>query len=320
MKDYLTGHHTNNLLKSVLHDLEIQQFVAGAKALGLASRILTEPLWCLIEDQSIHILKMNIIYSKIVDFQDKASLKIDDFMTGKLLPFGDFTELKRDAIYEVLITKWEHDDIVQVFLESILLSVAKLAKRIFKNHLPGGCWNDVTTEMKERCTGTHKHNKFAESVFGYLDNLLRKSPNISVLASEAFIMFTANKTDQWLQSKSKEEKCSLIASAKNTASVKLQFQQRKTWQSELQVDEKLAEISTITEKKKALKAQLNFRQFVLKQKPDESNVFAFSQTVNGQSEQLTVQELTTNLKKKKKKKKNICCQFKNRIMRILDQF
>jgi hypothetical protein len=60
--------------------------------------------------------------------------------------------------------------------------------------------------MKDKSRGTSKHNKFAESVFGYLDQLMRKNQNLSVLSSEAYIMFTANKTKQWLETKSEEDK------------------------------------------------------------------------------------------------------------------
>ena len=56
MSGKMTGVQSNSLLKSVLHDLKVPQFLAGTKALGLLSRIITEPLWCLIEDKQINIL------------------------------------------------------------------------------------------------------------------------------------------------------------------------------------------------------------------------------------------------------------------------
>ena len=41
MTDFLTGVQSNSLLKSGLHDLKVQQFLAGTKALGLISRSST---------------------------------------------------------------------------------------------------------------------------------------------------------------------------------------------------------------------------------------------------------------------------------------
>lgn len=68
---------------------------------------------------------------------------------------------------------------------------------------------NVTEDMKDRSRRTSKHNKFAETVFGYLEQLMRKIP-MSILASEAYIMFTSNKIKQWLDAKSEEEKKYLV--------------------------------------------------------------------------------------------------------------
>jgi hypothetical protein len=62
------------------------------------------------------------------------------------------------------------------------------------------------------------------------------------------------------------------------------------------VDLKLSDITSITEKRKALKCQLHFRHHVLKQKPDNPNVFLFSKFVDNKSKQLSVEELTENMK------------------------
>lgn len=127
--------------------------------------------------------------------------------------FGNRTIVKRDAIYDSLIQPWDHVDKVVVYLSILLSVIWEVAKRLFKDHLPGGCWENVTEDMKEKSRGTSQHNKFAESVFGYLDQLMRKNPNMSILASEAYIMFTSNKTKQWLDAKSEEEKKYLVEDA-----------------------------------------------------------------------------------------------------------
>lgn len=117
-------------------------------------------------------------------------------MKGNILPFGDKTALTQDEILNFLLADWQHEDKVAVCLNILLPALSKLCKRIFAEHLPGGRWESVTEEMGGRTSGTMKHNKFAETVFGYLDTLLRMKPNISTLASEAFILFSANKTSQ----------------------------------------------------------------------------------------------------------------------------
>lgn len=311
--------------------------MAGAKALGLVSRIVTRPLWSLIEDRNVHILEMNSSYSKLTDFLNAAATNIPDFMTGKILPFGPDTNIKQDAVYASILQPWQHDNKVQVFLSIMLPAINKCAKKLFKDHLPDGQWENVTEQMKVKTKGTHKHNKYAESVFGYLDRLLRVYPSISVLASEAYIVFTANKTKAWLESKSEAEKQRLIQNAqKGVPATRAAFKERKKeierqqviawnekmrhaseleakrleklecytneiiyyglWQSQEQIDCALEQIKTITEKKKSLKAQLNFRNYVLQQKPENRSVYRFSTTTDGKARQFSIEQLTENLR------------------------
>ena len=145
-----------------------------------------------------------------------------------MLVFGDKTVINRDSIYEALISDWEHDDKVAVYLAIILPAIGEVSRKLFKDHLPGGRWENSTEEMRRRSTGTPKHNKFSESVFGFLDQLLRKKPNISVLSSEAYIIFTANKTQQWLESKDpKEQECLVAIARRDMNKVRENFKRRK---------------------------------------------------------------------------------------------
>lgn len=236
--------------------------------------------------------------------------------------FGNRTIVKRDAIYDSLIQPWDHVDKVVVYLSILLSVIGEVAKRLFKDHLPGGCWENVTADMKEKSRGTSQHNKFAESVFGYLDQLMRKNPNMSILASEAYIMFTSNKTKQWLDAKSeafKEKREEIRRKQREALNEKMKKEEEKEakrierlgkmtdkiiffglWQTREDVDRALASIQSVTEKKEALKAQLNFRRYVLLQKPPKEgfeNVFNFSFKENGKIKQCSIEQLAANLKK-----------------------
>lgn len=322
-------------MRAFAHDISVPEYVAGAKALGLISRHITGPLWSLLENKSIHILEMNENYLQLVNFVLDPSQSIEAVMTGDPLVFGNRTIVKRDAIYDSLIQPWDHDDKVVVYLSILLPVIREVSKRLFKYNLPGGCWENVTEDMKEKSRGTSKHNKFAESVFGYLDQLMRKNPNMSILASEAYIMFTSNKTKQWLDAKSEEEKKYLVEDAMkvvpNTREAfkekreeikrkqrealnekmkkeeekeakRIERLEKKTdkiiffglWQTREDVDRALASIQSVTEKKEALKAQLNFRRYVLLQKPPKEgfeNVFNFSFKENGKIKQCNIEQL-----------------------------
>ena len=78
LNTFLESNATNKLLKSVKYDLNIPQYLAGCKALGLVSYLVTMPLWTTIEDGHIHILYISSRYQEIIDFLITASTNVSD--------------------------------------------------------------------------------------------------------------------------------------------------------------------------------------------------------------------------------------------------
>lgn len=109
----------------------------------------------------------------------------------------------------------------------ILPALSQLSRKLFKEHLPGGKFTNVTEESAVALKGVPKTSCFAESVFGQLDQLMRTKPGLKTLAAESCIMFLNNKTLQWLQSKDQTERDQLISSAsKSVKDLKLKFKSR----------------------------------------------------------------------------------------------
>ena len=338
LQDYLDeGGATNRLLKAVQFDLKITHYLAGCKALGLVSFLITQPLWATIENTEIHIMDIGQHYKEVIDFLVMANTRIENFMVGDLhLSFCTVAVIEKDVMFNKLIQPWIHDDEVQVILQVMLPAMARLLQKMFSDHLDGGMWADVSPELRERVKGLPKHKNFSESIFGHLDRLMREKPNITTLASEAYIMFSHNKTAAWLDAKSplekavifKQARCSVkhvwkqfksrqqeIQAARRAAVLRklsqaeeahqrqLEKKEKLTldimywglWQSQDQVDNYLADLDNKTTRVKALKAQLNFRQNVLQQRPanKEDNLYAFSL----KKVQLTAEQLADNLKK-----------------------
>ena len=96
-----------------------------------------------------------------------------------------YLPIKEDAVY--------HSPHTDVILQIMLPTIVKVVEHIFKDHLPGGKFQNFTEKSVD------KHNKYPERMFAYLDFLLAIKPNISNLASESYIMFGLNKTLTWLQ-------------------------------------------------------------------------------------------------------------------------
>ena len=61
-----------------------------------------------------------------------------------------------------------------------------------------------------------KHNEFAESIFAYMDCLMKERINVSLLTCEALIMFAKNKTAEWLAEKGDKETAADLAHARKS--------------------------------------------------------------------------------------------------------
>ena len=81
----------NDLLKEVkyAYDSEEPLYLAGARVLGLLSKLVSAPLWRLIESSG-HILDINVHYHTLAQYLDTASTVegvASDFLYGNSTPF-----------------------------------------------------------------------------------------------------------------------------------------------------------------------------------------------------------------------------------------
>jgi hypothetical protein len=134
-------------------------------------------------------------------------------MAGRLLPFGNDTYIKQDKIFESLVTTTEHDGDVCIILSVILPAMAKLTQSHFSDHLPGGLYKNPSDEIREVTKSVEKHNKYSESIFAYLDRLLRFKQHLKTLSAEAYIMFAHKKTSKWLEAKYPNEMAQELSEA-----------------------------------------------------------------------------------------------------------
>ena len=57
----------NLLLQAVLADAKVNEYQAGARALGLVSKLVTGPLWRITENSNISITDMTTYYRRLVE-------------------------------------------------------------------------------------------------------------------------------------------------------------------------------------------------------------------------------------------------------------
>ena len=101
----------NQLLKAVENDLHNEHYIAGCKSLGLIDKLITGPLWRLLES-SVHILDMSHHYQNLLGFFQECSIDASNFMTGELVPFQQ-VEIKKDDLWTALMSDTAFDSLVQ---------------------------------------------------------------------------------------------------------------------------------------------------------------------------------------------------------------
>lgn len=83
-----------------------------------------------------------------------------------------------------------------------------LLERQACDHLPGGRYFSKDETIYGETMSALKHNKVPEFFFGQLDFLLKYRPNASALCNEAYLIYSHNKTKEWLDNlddKTKEQ-------------------------------------------------------------------------------------------------------------------
>ena len=99
--------------------------MAGCTALGLICKLITTPLWNLIEDKTINVIDMNEHYLQLVTFLKDCENIMEDFLTGKVRPFPDVA-VKEDVMFEALKAESEYDTDCIVILSTLLTCLGEI--------------------------------------------------------------------------------------------------------------------------------------------------------------------------------------------------
>ena len=235
---------TNGLLKAVHADVQQNTFMAGCKVLGILNKMITAPLWRITEQKG-HILQMCDIYLKMDTYFDeclKSDNRIEELIRGESSCF-DQTLITNDEVFDSLVQPWENDNIVKSMMVHTLGALKQLIGRVNKDYLPDGKFyiaKDNETFLKQT-TSVPRHNKLPETVFGYLDFLIKKRPNSTAIANEAQVMFVFNKTGKFMDALTPEQREKLINKVlgKGTAELRRSMKEREKARHEILLKKQL---------------------------------------------------------------------------------
>lgn len=106
-----TVHGANNFVQKATLQLRKSAIVlAECKVLGLISKLVTGPLWRVIEN-SKHVLEMNNYYELLLNYFEKQSKDSMSFVNSTEFPFDEALIVK-DRYYENLVVENENIDTI----------------------------------------------------------------------------------------------------------------------------------------------------------------------------------------------------------------
>ena len=113
-------------------------------------------------------------------------------------------------------------------LQLLFRAFSVTTQRLLVDHLPGGTPHDITDEdIIEEAASVPTTNVSPERDFAMLDRYLREKPNASLVALEALILFSHNKTSSCLGTLSCDKRKALFQAARNLApSIRRKFQNK----------------------------------------------------------------------------------------------
>ena len=203
--------HKNNLLLAVEEDANEKIFVAELRALGLFYISAIKPLWNIIKSAT-NIFATNTplhkLQVKLLEWKEDAS----SLLTGDS-PFRIDTS---DDVAQKLLEPCdaESETLTIQALELISCAVLLILQRQCKDQLPGGKYWDVSPEVAGAYKNVPSTNMIGERDFAQLDLLIRKKPSARLITLETIIMWTNNKTPEWLDSLTHEQRSQYMTAAR----------------------------------------------------------------------------------------------------------
>ena len=184
-------------------------------------------MWRLFEQEG-GILSLNTYLKTTIEKLQKWGHDASSIFEGDQL-FMDIP-IHKDEIYESLFADAdpELDSLTQMCLKLLSHGIMLILDRQARDQLPNGKYADPSSALAEQTKSVPKTNTVSERDFGSLDFLLRMKPAASTLCYESVILWTNNKTSEWLNSLEPEEKVQVLDHARKRApEIKKNFRRGK---------------------------------------------------------------------------------------------
>ena len=213
--DFLQYHciQTNKLLTALQDVMEVL-FQACFRALGIIGKLITGPLLRLVEEHGTHIFSLNNVWEHMITKLNEFSGNAEPLLEGaEVVVNGKVT---KDEIYEELLKETGNkvlDEFTEECLRLLCCSCSILLKQQRQDQLPDGKYYSLSEKVVDETAGVPKQNIISERDFAQLDRQLEQKQNVSTAAASGLTCFANNKTANYLENCTKDEKSQMIKRA-----------------------------------------------------------------------------------------------------------
>ena len=195
---------TNDLQSVVYQYLQCPHMQSSLLCLAAISTRITQP-WMEMINVAENILSTNAMYQnaveKMVSWKEEPREMLDVNSESAI-----FAEVKPEQRSFLLNRDEDELSAACPTLKKMLHECITVCKRQLTDQLEGGLFWQPSDELLETASSCSATNISGERQFAKADSLLNKARNISVAKLESKLMFSANNTSDWLQSKSVDER------------------------------------------------------------------------------------------------------------------
>ena len=143
-------------------------------------------------------------------------------MVGEDVPFPEIAIAKDDVWIALVTSSCKYDQLAAQICLSCFKSIEVILRQVISDQEPA-----VVATRREESVSVKKTNTISERDFAKLDHLIREKPHSTTMSLEAHILFSNNKTREWLDSKSPDELKLLMETArKSVPKHKQKFKER----------------------------------------------------------------------------------------------
>ena len=241
---------SNTLIKSVMWDLEDNIILGGIRAMGILCVHISTPLMHMIESRG-HVMDTDRYYTRLHDFVYEQMEDPSDLLNDSAVLYPEYppkeNEVRKGLYSEV---NEEVDFYTKQSIIIILHNIFVCIKRQLEDHLPGGKHHNVDSRVHQETETCPRDNIAAERIFAGLDYLKRSRPNLTVLAMQGILLWSQNKSMEYLDKCSEEEKSKLIKAATKNKRIVMKSYQDKVKEMKKERQEMMSRQQQAKEEKK----------------------------------------------------------------------